>query len=105
MGEVYRAKDTRLERTVAVKVLPAHLSKNEEFRQRFEREAKTISRSGAVPTDHARSELGVRNPEVGRPFVILRSPTRQSRSGDGAAEGPKNLLNLITRADPSLRSG
>ncbi len=43
MGEVYRARDTRLERTVAIKVLPSHLSQNPEFRQRFEREAKTIS--------------------------------------------------------------
>jgi serine/threonine-protein kinase len=43
MGEVYRAKDTRLERTVAVKVLPSHLSSSPETRQRFEREAKTIS--------------------------------------------------------------
>jgi len=43
MGEVYKARDTRLERTVAVKVLPARLSENAEFRQRFEREAKTIS--------------------------------------------------------------
>jgi len=43
MGEVYKAKDTRLERTVAVKVLPAHLSSSAESRQRFEREAKTIS--------------------------------------------------------------
>ena len=43
MGEVYKAKDTRLERTVAVKVLPSHLSSTEEVRQRFEREAKTIS--------------------------------------------------------------
>ena len=43
MGEVYRAKDTRLGRDVAVKVLPAHLSASAELRQRLEREAKTIS--------------------------------------------------------------
>jgi Tol biopolymer transport system component/predicted Ser/Thr protein kinase len=43
MGEVYKAKDTRLERTVAIKVLPTHLSSSEEVRQRFEREARTIS--------------------------------------------------------------
>src|SRR6266536_4012228 len=43
MGEVYRARDTRLERTVAVKVLPEHLTSDEDLRQRFEREAKTIS--------------------------------------------------------------
>jgi Tol biopolymer transport system component/tRNA A-37 threonylcarbamoyl transferase component Bud32 len=43
MGEVYKARDTRLERTVAVKVLPEHLSSNEELKQRFEREAKAIS--------------------------------------------------------------
>src|SRR5215469_6435846 len=43
MGEVYKARDTRLDRDVAVKVLPEHLAANEEIRQRFEREAKTIS--------------------------------------------------------------
>src|SRR5262247_2544597 len=43
MGEVYKARDTRLEPTVAIKVLPEHLSSSSEVRQRFEREAKTIS--------------------------------------------------------------
>src|SRR5690242_19778166 len=43
MGEVYRARDTRLERTVAIKILPHELSKDPIRKQRFEREAKTIS--------------------------------------------------------------
>jgi len=43
MGEVYRAKDTRLDRTVAIKVLPSHLSSNPALRARFEREAKAVS--------------------------------------------------------------
>jgi Tol biopolymer transport system component len=44
MGEVYRARDTRLERDVAVKVLPANLSSDPSLRQRLEREAKAVSR-------------------------------------------------------------
>src|SRR5580658_2233045 len=43
MGEVYRARDTRLDRTVAVKILPSHLSENPEAKQRFDQEARTIS--------------------------------------------------------------
>jgi len=43
MGEVYRARDTRLDRTVAIKILPAHLSGNPEAKQRFDREARAIS--------------------------------------------------------------
>jgi len=43
MGEVYRALDTRLGRSVAIKVLPAHLSNDLDLRQRFLREARTIS--------------------------------------------------------------
>jgi eukaryotic-like serine/threonine-protein kinase len=44
MGQVYRAHDTRLGRDVAIKVLPSELAKDAQFRLRFEREAKTISR-------------------------------------------------------------
>jgi len=43
MGEVYRARDTRLDRTVAIKILPSHLSADPEFKQRFEREARAVS--------------------------------------------------------------
>lgn len=43
MGEVYCARDTRLQRTVAIKVLPAHLSSDADLHTRFEQEAKSIS--------------------------------------------------------------
>ncbi len=43
MGEVYKARDTRLDRTVAIKVLLAHVADDPDLRQRFEREAKPIS--------------------------------------------------------------
>jgi eukaryotic-like serine/threonine-protein kinase len=43
MGEVYRARDTRLDREVAIKILPSHLSSDSEATQRFEREARVVS--------------------------------------------------------------
>jgi serine/threonine protein kinase len=43
MGDVYRARDTRLDRDVAIKVLPEHLATDEAARARFEREAKAIA--------------------------------------------------------------
>jgi Tol biopolymer transport system component len=43
MGEVYKARDTRLDRTVAIKVLPEYVASNPELKQRFEREAKTLA--------------------------------------------------------------
>jgi eukaryotic-like serine/threonine-protein kinase len=43
MGEVYRARDTRLDRSVAIKILPSHLSSDSTLRQRFEQEAKAVS--------------------------------------------------------------
>src|SRR5512134_2117830 len=43
MGEVYKATDTRLDRTVAIKVLPEHVASDPDLKQRFEREAKTLA--------------------------------------------------------------
>src|SRR5688572_9824421 len=43
MGEVYKARDSRLDRFVAIKVLPSHLANNPELKQRFEREARAVS--------------------------------------------------------------
>ena len=50
MGEVYKARDTRLDRSVAIKVLPPEFSADPDRRARFEREAKTIA--GAEPSAH-----------------------------------------------------
>ena len=43
MGEVYKARDTRLDRTVAIKVLPAHVASDPDLRQRFDREARAVA--------------------------------------------------------------
>ena len=43
MGEVYKAHDTRLDRTVAIKVLPDHIAQRVDLRTRFEREARTVA--------------------------------------------------------------
>ena len=43
MGEVYKARDTRLDRTVAIKVLPEHVANDPDLKQRFEREARTVA--------------------------------------------------------------
>jgi serine/threonine protein kinase len=43
MGQVYKAKDTRLDRTVAIKVLHSHIAEDSSARARFEREARTVS--------------------------------------------------------------
>jgi eukaryotic-like serine/threonine-protein kinase len=69
MGEVYRARDTRLERTVAIKVLSSQLSDNPELKQRFEREAKTIS-SLQHPHICVLHDIG-RDPASGTDFLVM----------------------------------
>ena len=67
MGEVYRAKDVRLNRIVAIKVLPSHLSENAQLKQRFEREAQAIS-SLSHPNICALYDVGHQN---GTDFLVM----------------------------------
>src|SRR3982751_271211 len=67
MGEVYRGRDTRLDRTVAIKVLPDALAADPQFRDRFDREARTISRL-ARPNICTLYDVGV---EAGTAFLVM----------------------------------
>jgi serine/threonine protein kinase len=67
MGEVYRARDTRLERTVAIKVLPAEAAAAPQLRTRFEREARAIA-ALAHPNICALHDVGE---EDGRTFLVM----------------------------------
>ncbi|MBI4906853.1 MAG: protein kinase [Acidobacteria bacterium] len=84
MGEVYKARDTRLDRTVAIKVLPAHIAQREELRARFEREARAVA-SLNHPNICTLYDIG--NQEgVGGYMVMeyLEGETLEARIGRGA---------------------
>jgi serine/threonine protein kinase len=100
MGEVYRARDTRLGRDVAIKVLPSHLSSNPDLKARFEREAKAISALNHPHICHlydvgsqdgtdflVMGALGGR--DAGRPAAERRAPQEQVlRIGAEVASAP-----------------
>src|SRR5207302_3635430 len=67
MGEVYRARDTRLNREVAIKVLPAHVAGREDLQQRFEREARAIS-SLHHPHICSLYDIGLQD---GAPYLVM----------------------------------
>jgi Tol biopolymer transport system component/predicted Ser/Thr protein kinase len=98
MGEVYRARDTRLERTVAVKVLPAHLSSSPEVRQRFEREAKTIS-SLSHPHICALYDVGNQDGVEYLVMEYLEGETLSERLGRGPLPAEQVLRYGIEMAD------
>ena len=78
MGEVYKARDTRLDRTVAIKVLPEHVASDPDLKQRFEREAKTISSLNHPHTTGA----------MGCPRILVDG---ESKDDQKPSECPKNL--------------
>jgi eukaryotic-like serine/threonine-protein kinase len=98
MGEVYKARDTRLERTVAVKVLPKHLSSSPEVRQRFEREAKTVSQL-SHPHICALYDVGREGETEYLVMEYLEGDTLSDRLGRGALPLEQTLKFGVEIAD------
>jgi eukaryotic-like serine/threonine-protein kinase len=98
MGEVYKAKDTRLDRIVAVKVLPSHVSNDPALRERFEREARTIA---ALNHPHICTLYDVGHQE-GTDFLVLEhleGQTLADRLAKGALPIDQALQFAIQIAD------
>jgi serine/threonine protein kinase len=83
MGEVYRALDTRLDRIVAIKILPSHLSEDPEARERFDREARTIS-SLNHPNIYTLHDVGHQNGVDYLVMEYLAGETLATRLNKGA---------------------
>src|SRR2546428_6250288 len=107
MGEVYRARDTRLDRTVAIKVLPAALALHPQFRDRFNREAQAIS---ALDHPHICALYDVGEHD-GTSFLVmqyLEGETLDHRLEKGALALPDALtiaIQISTALDKAHRAG
>jgi len=107
MGEVYKARDTRLDRVVAIKVLPSHLSGDPEQRQRFDREAKAVS-SLSHPNICALFDVGHQD---GVDFLVmehLEGETLASRLTRGPLPLPEVLkvaVEVASALDRAHRNG
>jgi len=102
MGEVYKARDTRLERTVAIKVLSPHLTGNQELKARFEREAKAIS-SLQHPNICVLYDVG-HDAASGHDYLVmeyLEGETLAKRLERGALP-PDQLLRVATEVADAL---
>jgi serine/threonine protein kinase len=107
MGEVYRARDTRLDRSVAIKILPAHFSADPARKLRFEREAKTVSALNH-PNICSLFDVGSQN---GTDFLVMECIEGESLA-DRLAKGPlptEQVLKIGTEIadalDKAHRSG
>ena len=107
MGEVYRARDTRLDRTVAIKVLPPHFADDATRRQRFEREAKVIS-SLSHPNICTLHDVGRQD---GIDFIVmeyLEGESLAERLGNGplpAAQVLQYGTQIASALDKAHRNG
>ena len=86
MGEVYKARDTRLDRTVALKILPPELSADSERRARFEREARAIA-SLAHPHICTLFDIGTSTPSSPQPRAVVPAKAGTQRGWTPASAG------------------
>ena len=97
MGEVYRARDTRLDRTVAIKMLPSHVAANPDVRQRFDREARAIS---SLNHPHICSLYDVGH-QAGIDFLVMEyvdgETLAERLSRSGAAKVPALRVEEVLR--------
>jgi len=90
MGEVYRARDTRLDRVVAVKILPEHLSSSGELKARFEREARAVSSLNHPHICHL-YDVGSQD---GTSFLVMEYLEGESLA-DRLRKGPLSLKQVL----------
>ena len=107
MGQVYKARDTRLNRFVAIKVLPEHLSQNPELKARFEREAQTLA---SLSHPHICPVFGV-GQQDGTDYLVmefLEGQTLAQRLEKGALaldEALKIAIEIADALDKAHRQG
>jgi serine/threonine protein kinase len=99
MGEVYRARDTKLDRDVALKVLPTHVAADPERIARFEREAKTLA---ALNHQHIAAIYGVEESDGARALVM--ELVDGDTLADRIARGPIPLDEAVAIARFDQRS-
>src|SRR5258708_1239919 len=103
MGEVYKARDPRLERTVAIKILPDLLAADPQFRERFEREAKA---SAPLAHSHIRTVFGVGDGSL--VLELLEGETLADRLAKGALPPAQALtiaIEVASALDAAHRAG
>src|SRR5262245_32253593 len=107
MGEVYRARDTRLDRVVAVKVLSAALAGDAQFRERFDREARAISQL-SHPNICTLFDVGAFE---GTPYLVMELldgealDTRLAAGPQPIAQALKLAIDIVTALDAAHRAG
>jgi len=107
MGEVYRARDTRLDRTVAIKILPAAVASDPTFRERFDREARAVA---ALNHPHICTLYDI-GEEHGTAFLVmeyLEGETLASRLAKGALpldQALRYAIQIAEALDKAHRAG